>query len=630
MATSPGTVQGGSSNRGSSDPFAERRPLLARRRNGDHRAGDPASVELARRDRTDDRAAETLRERLLPLATYGDSQLYGFLRSRIVRREPVPQEPTSKIVARTALQVFAPVVAMWGNVYYFPVNMQAAGGNAVLGYTLCTGSSVAVLSLDSWAMWSLIDEYLGQKFPEERRMMRDQFSCCAKTAIGVVSFATGLIAQSSIAYVAYISNDRQVLPPIILFCSDSPLPIFSCKMSVERLLLSRKNELEQDLNRCREGFVQRLAGNRVAFLRLDHAEQMAFVRRVSGGEARAAALEEEGIEAVRALLEQDPEEVVESGCYRFSKNAAFVLGCALATVHQSMLGAVGYRAGVEFAQDSETLDPEALGYSLAVIVALANLYLNGSSVANNATGLFQGAVDFCNGDYVPNMAEQLRPTASWIIRAIGFVASVFSFGGSIGIAQDAFDEEWLQETFGITVSVSYALFTFSAFLMLTSDALDYAIKQTGEEDESNLILFDELWRKFIQLLNSAPESEIAIFILRTPEDVLRQVYDDPTRMKTVARAYLEGVTSSEEERFGEILRAVQREEEQEELVEGREAARSPAGGAAAAAGAEVAAASQESATALPPHTEGRARRRSSEEELDRGVGAAAEADDKEE
>ena len=483
-------------------------------------------------------------------ASQQESQILNYLSRRVVRREPFPKESDCRAYTRFALKALAPAISMWGNVYYFPVNMKAAGGNKVWGGVLCGGSSVAVVALNSWATWSLVDTFVGKKSPEEIAMKREEFSCPCDTVVNVSAFALGMIAQSAIAYVASISNGNRILPAVVLFLSDGPIPIYSCKLSLQALLSSRKNEFERELMGCRDALAGRLSHNRKQFLLLDRRDQMRFVeeaRAIEEDEERGVDEEGAGWELFDKLTMTDVPEKEDSRGVALAKGGIYGLGIGLALSHQYLFAQIGYEAV------SRLSGSDVAGYVGGAVVGGANLYLNGVSVADTAVSLFQNALDYWNGEYVPSMSEQLRPAASVIIKIVGIVCSILSYGGSLGMAKDAFTTKWLQETFGTTVSISFALFTLSAFLILSAEALDYSIKNGTEEDEQKLIEFDEAWRALIMMLNIAPEKEIALFVLKTPLNILGKVTSDPMRMKAIARSYLEGVTTSKDENFQQML-----------------------------------------------------------------------------
>jgi len=486
-----------------------------------------------------------------------ESALSDYIIEEVLLDRPPTAETLPLHMARRVLQVAPVCFTLWGSYYYIPVNMQAGHGSTALGVLLNVGNTLSCVFLNTWSTWKILDKELKPLSQSETTLLRSQFTTCERVSMFSGSIVIGALAQFAIADIASIYNNNEILPGIALILSDGPVPIYSSLLSMEKIVSrSRRTTFEQRLTLLQERAVTKIQSRHTDFLKSSRVEQLELVRKLLTlkeeiSETDGAAMRSHEVirnEFFKILTETPPEgSAPASGaggstdgaadscaCFPISQRAVYGLGLLLSAAHLGLFAKVAYDAG-------DKLGKVYVGASFATAIVGANAYLRVDSVSKTALSLFSDTADLVTGNYTPSMSEQLRPGLSLLLKAAGLVCTILSYGGSVGMAEEAFEEEAAQQTFGIAVSVAFTLFTFMAFNELSGEAVDALIKNTGDADEASLIEYDEMVKKFMNLIGEAPAREFATFLDSLPDEMYEKL------------AFTESFSDRQKEAFNDLL-----------------------------------------------------------------------------
>lgn len=443
---------------------------------------------------------------------------------RVLEGETPPQESSIRAVARRIIKAIPPVLTVWGNYYFIPVNNAAAGNSLPLKIILNYGNAASCISLNTWASWQLIDQFIGK----ETALNGGHLSTTTQSGLLLLSVVVGGLAQFAVADVASLYNDGGILPAAIVLLSDGPVPMCSTWLTLQKIVSScTRNAFEKRLSAMRDRAVEELNTARFNWIRKPQEQQVEALERFAELKAHARGdvddprdiltLKNELLELMFSI---DQHEEGEVPCIQgVGERIVFGTGILLSVAHLGLFAKIAYTAGVK-AGGSE------LGYSLATLVVSASFYLNMLSVSHTGKDLFSDTADFFRGAYVPSIPERLRPGLTLCLKAFGLLTTALSYGGSIGMADEAFDDEVLQKVFGISVSIAFALFTYTSFAALSEEGVESRILHHGSDEEKRMVEYDIFMKQSIEMLEKASPKEVASFLRSLPDDIYDRVVDD--------------------------------------------------------------------------------------------------------
>lgn len=467
------------------------------------------------------------------LALAEEGLLNEYVVQRILLETPLPEGTDKHAVARRILKVAPIVFTMWANYYFMPMNNKAAGSDLGMRILLNYGNWTSCVCLDSWVSWQMIDHFLGKMSPEEKAILHSQLSTTAKTSMVGGAFLIATFAKFSVADIASKYNDDALLPAIVLYLSDGPVTMVSSWLAMEQLAISYgRSTFEKQLSSVQQRAVDRLTEQRMAFLHLSKEEQLSEIDSFNGIK-QLDDIDGARKELLALLFKPGSERVedVEPCAITASKKGFFGLGILLSTAYMGLSAKIAYNAGKATGGDE-------LGIPLAAIVVAANIYLNMLSVSHTAEDIFSDLVDYLRGKYVPSMGEQLRPGLAFCIKALGLVTTALSYGGSIGMADAAFDDEIEKQIFGVAVSIAFSLFTYTAFNALSRDALTHSLAQSEKEEERSLVKHDQMYSHFTHLVSKSSVKEFARFLGTLPDEIYEKlIIEDRSAFRVLLNQY---------------------------------------------------------------------------------------------
>jgi hypothetical protein len=476
-------------------------------------------------------------EKLLP----EDKSIRNFVQEYFQETISLSHSKTNRYI-RNAITVIGMGLFAWGCYYFIPVNNKAAGNDPALGVVLNIANATSVIALSTWAFFGTLKEV----FPDKKSSSRNTSRCVSAAALPP-AVVIGLLSQAAVAFIAYEENGNKILPAVVLFAADSPLPILSTHRSlpiiagkISRLLEkfcypTDKIAKEIILDRARSKLCQILDVNRDEFLSKTWSEQLEFTKKVFVG-ADGTELNE-----LYSTIYSEPltenrrtcSNCLDSGV----RGAISTFGVASVIAHQVLIGRIGYNEGKGLSGGNDLVGAVAAG-----ITGLASLYVCGKSALDSSLLLYEKAKGLLGcGEYVQSIAEQLRPTTSKALNMVSLAIASLSWGASVGMVEDAFEEGPIQNFMKVFISAAWGLITLNAMNDLSRVMVESQISKSSISNEKDLLKMASFFDAHKQHLMSASYEELAKYINELPESVIDKLAID--NLRDVATKYVNSVNN---------------------------------------------------------------------------------------
>lgn len=411
----------------------------------------------------------------------------------------VRQVSLSVGTSRFVLKTLGVGLAVIGKVPFIPISVLASASilgfqSKALGIPLALGNTVSFAIVISWSMLKMIDSLFEEIILDQTTSKRN--SCCFKVAITIFSIAVGVISQFAVAYLSYVYNNQDILMPILMLLSDSWIPSYSIKTSIEKMWnrLSEKNEHSDKIKQSTLKLMKKIDASLQT-----KPSILNFWRKLDFDDR------ENLMKNYLSLCAQRASEIAVPTstpcCNQAATFGILGVGWILAAVRIFSLAYFGFQGGLLITSSL------AGGISIGILVGLANAYINGAFIPNLTYRVCVATKDFFLCKQTQTLSEQIAPKTSFGFKAIAILFPLFSWGPSYQTAHDYFSG-WFMYFLGISTSIATTLFTATATLDLVDKLINRLIIWKGSLDNQEAITYKNRMAKLYTLIQNASPKDL--------------------------------------------------------------------------------------------------------------------------
>lgn len=430
------------------------------------------------------------------------SNLYNFIKCQ----DGPPSPSCCRRIGKISSGIFAAGLALCARIPAIPISRKAGGEFAPFGWTLAMVNIISYGSLISWSFLKVIEEKTRAKTEEEKEL-KSTFSPQIQVAILATSVFLGVFSQIPFGYMAYEYNNSSWLMAGTILLGDSPFPIYSLTLSFEKTI--RKKSLLK-IKKTDPKFLENRSNLLKTTKYFKKSLPERFLQKI--GSDRALLVLNQGMKRKRPIWQK--------GARGFTKGVGVIatFGRLLMFSALAYEGASLISGGTK--QNPNGVGGEVFACSIALLVALSNVYLLKTVILKSSVKNVQLGIDLLTKNYQPTLGDAMRTKLYRALQISSLILVALSFSTPYQVSKDTFEHSVFHNkkiaglepfvvatsTYSVLSMVSYSLRYF------IDEAINKYVKLRGTEIEQEYSLFQEKISKIEKLIEGSTYEEVQSFL----------------------------------------------------------------------------------------------------------------------
>ncbi len=440
------------------------------------------------------------------------SKLHEFIDRRLVQGEPVEidsQLATTRKICKTV----SIAVAGAGRIPTFVVNLALGerwGSRYGIGIPLGVTHGAGFGAIVTWTLSSLIDDTTYKHPPELQAVLKKERSMLGKLGLLATSTIFGVTTLIPIAFIVYISSNRNIVMPIIILTCEAGLPVYGNYLlqnaTIEKAKMSGINK---KLLNIKEDLVNHIRSSGLIISSLSEEKRVELIN-------------------LHEKLKENPDSMTRVTNYLFNtlklehrQARTMTMGDLCVTVLGGLItaGHLGFQAYIAKRGGEALFKSSAVGYSLGGMVIIGNSFLDRLGIINRAKQTYHALKDLCTGERRVMIEEEFSPKLAYASKSLAIAIAFFGWGVSVE-AGYTFLTGPLRIAAQVVSSMADVLLISTGALFVAEQVIRRNILKISRDDVTiqNILELSDDIKKLIRAIEDCTYLEFSRFLRALPND----------------------------------------------------------------------------------------------------------------